>query len=409
VIGNGATGTLTLSWITATNTYTIGVDSTARTAASNAQATADSATNWIGTNTLSARIDTKLATNGSGASLTGVWHTNDAVPFNIFTNQSAPYTNPVVATAFAFQQGVGLTRTWSVTTNGADTVAITQAGFDTNYLDISTNGGIVVNAPMSLNVQGDNGNNVPDKNWVRSLMVSGEAIYQTTNKTLGFPAIPPTNYTYLGSSVIPALDGSVSVPTVSNNHYAITMISTNMLLAGTEIRGPASVECYLTRTDNGTADALSVKPEIYYFYTNAPSVLLGDFSAAAQSIVATTTNKYNWTIAYNDVTMISNAYIFVRMKVTSVNNSTTLIMGLGPTYPSRVSFPTPDASSLGTRGATNIVNFGGTATGTYNDVTRTLMMPPTLTNEVGSSIERFWAGPATNQAYTNANTVYFTW
>lgn len=303
------------------------------------------------------------------------WKTNEAVPFNIYTNSAAPYTNPVVAEAFAFQQGVGLKRTWSVVTNG-EVVAVTTAGFDTNYFDITTNGGIVVNSPMSLNVEGNAGNSVPSKDWVRNALETGNPIYQTTNKTIAFPFIPPTNATYWGSSEVPA-DDVISVPTTSNKAYVLTMVSTNVFLAGTVLKGPATVTAYLNRTDDGPADVLTLHPEIYYFYTNDHGTILGDFSSGAQDIPLSTTvtNPKTWSIAYNDVTLVSNAYVFGRMKIDSRNNAINLFMGLGTNLPSHISFPAPDTSSLGARGATNATTSTGSATGSYNDVTRVITLP----------------------------------
>jgi hypothetical protein len=347
-------------------------------------------TNWPSTNGVNSRVntltngaalgETALQPTDSGSGLTAVWHTNDAVPFNIYTNSSAPYSEPIVAEAFAFRQGVGLTRSWNIITN-SEVIAETTAGFDTNYFDITTNNGIAVNAQMYLNVEGYDGKNPASKDWVRSVMASGVPIYQTTNAVNTF-GIYPTNYTYWGYSEVPSVDSFISVPTLSNGNYCLIMISTNVFLAGTVLKGPASVECYLSRTDNGSADVLSIQPEMYYFYTNDPATLRGDWASTPQSIVANTTNKYNWTIAHDDVTLTNSAMVFGRMKIMTRNNANTLTMAVGPLFPYRITMPAADTTSLGTRGATNAdYNAGGMVTGTaFNTETRTLTINTIPTN-----------------------------
>jgi hypothetical protein len=200
----------------------------------------------------------------------------------------------------------------------------------------------------------NSGNQVATKDWTRSLLSIGNPIYHVTNQisTLGFE---PTNFTYLGYSTALVETNALKIPITTAGQYCIAMVSTQLFTAGSILQGPANVVVYASRITGGAQNSLMFSPEIYYCYTSNPSVMLGDWTAAPQSITALSTNRYAWTIAFPNTTLLSNAYVVARMKVYSVNNVTQATFVCGQTFPSLIEFRTPDTTTLGTRGATNLV------------------------------------------------------
>ncbi len=210
-----------------------------------------------------------------------------------------------------------------------------------------------------------NGYEYPNADWVRGLFQIGNPIYHTTNQDciVGFE---PTNYTFCGYSENPTYTNTVSITVTGANQYVIAMITTQAFTG--DLLGPASVETYVSRTNDGPADSIKVKVELYYTYDRTN--LLGDWSVQEQTVTFPNTNKYLWTIPFNNTT-VTGAYVVARLKVTSVNNVNTLRFSCGSEFPSHVMLRQVGSETLGIRGGTNLTFNGNWTTSSYDTVTRT--------------------------------------
>jgi len=169
--------------------------------------------------------------------------------------------------------------------------------------------------------------------WVRGLFSVGVPWYGTTN--VAAVGILPTNTTVSGSIDVPAF-AQVEFAVTGVNHYAWSMITTNTI-TGT-IQGPAQVEVYLF-SKKGTQRSLSIKPELYWVTNLAEQIPTnGDWEANAQALTMGVTNRMLFTIAFPD-TIVANAYLLARIKITAKGNLTTNAIGcVGLGTPSHIQF-----------------------------------------------------------------------
>lgn len=327
-------------------------------------------TNYVGTyyylvsnpsNYVTASVTNGLApTNWVGQNF---WSTNQSVPFDIYTNSSGALSNPLSATALAFQQGYGISRTWIESNN----IAITTASIDTNTV-ITTNGGTFVGQILDNSVSSDSpsANQLVKASWVRSLFSGGTFLYNITN------AHPVDATWYIASSTT---NSSAQVRTytgVTNNQYLGTGIMSTQ--AFTTVYSPMTVNAYLS-FNTGGARAVSVKPEFYYVYTNlatnAVSNLLGDYDCGAQPLTAGT-NLYTFVVSFPTVSSTNPFYVVRRFKVTSQNaNPDVSIHGSGST-PSHISFNSPPATQVASSVyASNVISGGVLPAGTVSSTALT--------------------------------------
>lgn len=304
-----------------------------------------------------------LLTNSTGLGLTGVWHTNDIVPFDVYTNGYD--TTPLTVSALAFKEGVGMSRTWqTIDTNGV-IIGEATSGWDTNFLNITTNGGLqfVANAYVTQ-TNGFAGQSVPSADWVRSLFSGGSLLYNVTNQN------PINTNWYMAANFTNDAGQVRTYNAVTNDQYlGFGIMSTQRY---TTVYSPMTVNAYLG-FNTGGGRSVSVKPEFYYSYDGTN--ILGDYAATAQALSAGS-NMYSWVISYPTVVSTNSEGIYVhrRFKVTSQTaNPNVSIYGSGST-PSTIGFANPPVydSSLGVRGA-----IGGSvngATGSYDSVTRFLTL-----------------------------------
>lgn len=280
--------------------------------------------------------------------------TNGTVNWRITTQ---PITNLVSTTGFstwAFTNGTG----YLTTTNG-DFGIFKPSVASTIWTNGATVDSITVTNFIYYTGPDNSGNQLATKDWTRTLLEIGNVLYCTTN-ALAFGTQEPTNHTYAGSTTVPANDGTLVFPITTNNQYAVAMTVTNIYPSGTVLHGPASIGIYMTRNSAGGGSRLSVKPELYYAYTNDLNTLHGDWSAAAQAITVTTTNVYRWTLAFPNTTLTNAARLLFKLKVTDVNNVTQAIIAVGQTFPSFAQLRTPGGSTVG--GITEVLSTAGPIT-----------------------------------------------
>lgn len=327
-------------------------------------------TNYVGTyyylvsnpsNYVTASVTNGLATtNWVGDNF---WKTNQSVPFDIYTNSSGALSNPLSATALAFQQGYGISRTWTVSNN----IAITTASIDTNTV-ITTNGGTFVGQILDNSVSSDSpaANQLVKASWVRSLFSGGTFLYNITN------AHPVDATWYIASVTTNSAGQTRTYAGVTNNQYLGTGIMSTQ--AFTTVYSPMTVNAYLS-FNSGGAKAVSVKPEFYYVYTNlatnAVSNLLGDYDCGPQALTAGT-NLYSFVISFPTISSTNPFFVVRRFKVTSQTlNPDVSIHGSGST-PSHISFSTPPATQIASSVyASNVISGGVLPAGTVSSTSLT--------------------------------------
>jgi hypothetical protein len=96
----------------------------------------------------------------------------------------------------------------------------------------------------------------------------------------------------------------------------------------TTLQGPIDVNAYIAMTAGG-GDAATIHPEIYYSYDKTN--WSGDWEAAGQSLLAGTTNLYQWVITFPVITSTnaSGFYIERRFKVNTKGGSPTITFQVG--------------------------------------------------------------------------------
>lgn len=219
------------------------------------------------------------------------------------------------------------------------------------------------------------GNELVTADFVRGLFEAGTDMYPTTNQVT--TPITPTGSVYYASDSPLATATAFTLSITGVNHYVMSILDTNVVLAGETLSGPANVEIWI-QSAAGAQTALSVKPELYLVPTQDLASItvptIGDWDAQPQVItLGTTTNRYTWTITWPDHTIASNSYRIARLKVTTKGvNTTAMKIAAGGTYTSHLSMETPTDTGLGSRGATN-ATLDGVAQ-TYDATTRTLTL-----------------------------------
>jgi hypothetical protein len=269
--------------------------------------------------------------------------------------------------------------------------------------NVVTNNGTVDHL-YTTTASGYAGNELVSADFVRSVVASGADFWPTTNKLA--TTIIPTNSIYLAASEPLPNVMAFNVPVTSVNHYVMSIIDTNVILAGEILTGPATVEIWV-QSPSGAQRSLSVAPEIYYIPTQdiytVTSPTNGDWSALPQVVtLGTTTNRLLFTVPFPNTPMISNSYRMARLKVAvKGNNTTNLVIACGDGYTSHVQMRNPIDSSLGSRGATNVTMSSGFS-GVYDAVSRVMA----LTNSGNLSIAGYGITNLGGIAWTNSTVEY---
>jgi hypothetical protein len=331
---------------------------------------------------------------------------------SVYFDQNAPaesvdvyFDAPNVTNYVTNPQATGWTNSWS----GRPVVRLPV------YADSFVGGGLALTqAATTTRDSGFAGNELVTADFVRGLFAAGAEMYPTTNRVT--TTITPTGTVYYASDSPLATATAFTITVTGVNHYVMSILDTNVVLAGETFSGPANVEIWI-QSAAGAQTALSVKPELYLVPTQdlasitVPTV--GDWDAAPQVVtLGTTTNRYMWTIAWPDHVIASNSYRLARLKVTTKGaNTTAMKIAAGGIYTSHLSMKTPSDTGLGARGATN-ATLDGVAQ-TYDATTRTFILTNTaagiaaaggaLTSDVS-----FAAAPACYQL-TLTNTSALSW
>lgn len=172
--------------------------------------------------------------------------------------------------------------------------------------------------------------------WVRSLLINGVLMYNSTNLAPGFVrgAVP---FLYLTN--IPRQFSRVYAG-LTNNQYVGAVAVTNL----TNFSGPVVVSAYLGTFGGSANAAITVKPEIYYSYDNGTN-LLGNWDAQAQPLDTINgggiTNRYDWVVSVPAQVFTGTATVYRVFKVVSVSgtpNKPSLAICGGTNTPGQISF-----------------------------------------------------------------------
>ena len=252
------------------------------------------------------------------------------------------------------------------------------------------------------------GNELVTADFVRGLLASGVEMFPTTN--LAATTITPTGTVYYASGSPLATATAFTLSVTGVNHYVMSILDTNVVLAGETLSGPANVEIWI-QSASGAQTALSVKPELYLVPTQDVARItdptIGDWDAAPQVItLGTTTNRYTWTITWPDHTIASNSYRLARLKVTTKGNNTTeMKIAAGGIYATHLDMKIPTDNGIGSRGATN-ATLDGVAQ-VYDSATRTFILTNSAAGiaAAGAITNGAIPGPGCTDLGTSANLV----
>ena len=221
--------------------------------------------------------------------------------------------------------------------------------------------GVVQTPVLSIASSASNnpaGNEFPTANWVRNLFGSGLQVYNSTNidavATSGIGQGTTNVYQFV-NNVIPLRDSrNVTNPAV--NEYVSTAITTNTFI---QLSGPVLIDSYLNIASGG--GALTVHPEIYYTYDRTN--ILGDFSAAGQTVASTATNLYQFVVSIPSIisTNATGFYLVRRIKIDAKVSTPTLVISVGTNTPSHLNISGPN-SAMGNALLANNQTFTGTNT-----------------------------------------------
>ena len=205
--------------------------------------------------------------------------------------------------------------------------AVQRTG-DTNEIDLTSTAHVHVSDPTD-------GEDVANAAWTRSLLSGGQYLYASTN-------VNPhnaSNYTFRVT-----LDTNNSTRTYSDpaaDEYVGTVMTTQRYFT---VYSPMSVNAYLGGESGGS---ISICPEFYYSYDGTN--YLGDWDAAAQTVVAGSSNLYQWIISFPTITATNDTGFFVvrRFKIAANSPAKDLYVYVGGSTPSHIAFGVPPATDAG--------------------------------------------------------------
>jgi hypothetical protein len=232
---------------------------------------------------------------------------------------------------------------------------------DPAYLAAITNNGTATHL-YSTTSNGWAGSEYITADGVRGFLSGGDFMYATSNRH----AIN-TNY-YQFQAGLPAVQFTRVYTAITANQYIGYVMTTQRFTA---VYSPVSATPYLSKG----AGSANVRCELYYSYDGV--TLLGDYESGGQDLLGNNViTPYSYTISFPTINSTNAAgfYLVRVLKVQTQASTPNVTFYGGSNTPAHISFNTPPSmdSSLGTRGATNIVytDCPAVTSVTYNTSTR---------------------------------------
>lgn len=270
-------------------------------------------------------------------------------------------TNPITLRGVSAGTDITMTTNAGVVTINSTATAASSAVAAATNITVLTNGNLyTVGVTGLVHTTGDtvsgpifttsSSTNSPQHDelvtaeWVRSLLVNGQVLYNSTNLAPGRvysaqPFLYITNIPFQFSRVYSSL---------TNNQYVGAVAITNQLT----LSGPIVVSAFLGTFGGSANSAISVRPEIYYSYDNGTN-LFGDWEAQAQPLDTINgggiTNRYDFVIPVPQTTFTAPATVYRVFRVTSVSgtpNKPSLAVCGGTNTPGQISVYQPQTATI---------------------------------------------------------------